>query len=84
MEARLQRRVQRYGWDRAATSYEPLWRTQLATAQQELMRHAALVPGERVLDVACGTAARHSTRPGRLDPQFGRLAASSASISPAG
>ena len=55
MEARLQRRVQRYGWDRAATSYEPLWRTQLATAQQELMRHAALVPGERVLDVACGT-----------------------------
>jgi ubiquinone/menaquinone biosynthesis C-methylase UbiE len=55
MEARLQRRVQRYGWDRAATSYEPLWRTQLATAQHELMRHAALVPGERVLDVACGT-----------------------------
>ena len=55
MEARLQRRVQRYGWDLAATSYEPLWRTQLATAQQELMRHAALVPGERVLDVACGT-----------------------------
>jgi ubiquinone/menaquinone biosynthesis C-methylase UbiE len=55
MEARLQRRVQRYGWDLAATSYEPLWRTQLATAQQELMRHAALIPGERVLDVACGT-----------------------------
>jgi len=55
MEARLQRRVQRYGWDRAATSYEPLWRTQLATAQAELMRHAALVAGDRVLDVACGT-----------------------------
>jgi ubiquinone/menaquinone biosynthesis C-methylase UbiE len=55
MEARLQRRVQRYGWDRAATSYEPLWRRQLTTAQQELMRHAALVPGARVLDVACGT-----------------------------
>ena len=57
MEPRLQRRVQRYGWDLAATSYEPLWRTQLATAQQELMRHAVLAPGERVLDVACGTGA---------------------------
>ena len=57
MEARLQRRVQRYGWDLAATSYEPLWRTQLATAQEELMRHAALAAGERVLDVACGTGA---------------------------
>lgn len=55
MEARLQRRVQRYGWDRAAASYEPLWRAQLATAQEELLRYAALAPGESVLDVACGT-----------------------------
>ena len=55
MKPRLQRRVQRYGWDLAATSYEPLWRTQLATAQQELLRHAALGSGESVLDVACGT-----------------------------
>jgi ubiquinone/menaquinone biosynthesis C-methylase UbiE len=57
MEPRLQRRVQRYGWDLAATSYEPLWRAQLAPAQQELLRHAALACGERVLDVACGTGA---------------------------
>ena len=28
----MQRRVQRYGWDLAATSYEPLWRTQLGYA----------------------------------------------------
>ncbi len=26
VEARLQRRVQRYGWDLAAAAYEPLWR----------------------------------------------------------
>ncbi len=33
MDARLQRRVQRYGWDLAAEDYEPLWRSQLAPAQ---------------------------------------------------
>src|SRR6185369_4388706 len=55
MEPRLQRRVQRYGWDLAAASYEPLWRAQLASAQTTLMARAALAPGEQVLDVACGT-----------------------------
>lgn len=55
MEARLQRRVQRYGWDLAAAHYEALWREQLAPAQQALLAAAALRPGERVLDVACGT-----------------------------
>jgi ubiquinone/menaquinone biosynthesis C-methylase UbiE len=55
MEARLQRRIQRYGWDLAATDYEPLWRSQLAAAQARLMACAAPVPGESVLDVACGT-----------------------------
>ena len=55
MEARLQRRVQRYGWDLAAPSYEALWQAQLAVAQNELLACAALTRGERVLDVACGT-----------------------------
>lgn len=55
MDARLQRRVQRYGWDLAAADYEPLWQAQLAPAQAELLAQAALAPGERVLDVACGT-----------------------------
>jgi SAM-dependent methyltransferase len=55
MEPRLQRRIQRYGWDLAAELYEPLWRDQLAPAQAELMACARLMPGERVLDVACGT-----------------------------
>ena len=55
MEARLQRRVQRYGWDLAAAHYEALWQAQLATAQQALLTMAALRPGEQVLDVACGT-----------------------------
>ncbi len=55
MEARLQRRVQRYGWDLAVTDYEPLWQRQLAPARDKLLACAALEPGERVLDVACGT-----------------------------
>lgn len=55
MEARLQTRVQRYGWDLAADGYEQLWGLQLAGVQQGLAAAAALAPGERVLDLACGT-----------------------------
>lgn len=55
MEPRLQRRVQRYGWDLAADDYETLWQAQLAEAQARLLACVALQPGEQVLDVACGT-----------------------------
>ena len=55
MDARLQLRVQRYGWDKAAAHYEAYWAAQLRPAQDRLLELAALQPGERVLDVACGT-----------------------------
>lgn len=55
MDPKLQRRVQRYGWDRAAGSYEDSWRAQLEPAQSKMLERARLRPGERVLDVACGT-----------------------------
>jgi ubiquinone/menaquinone biosynthesis C-methylase UbiE len=55
MEPRLQRRIQRYGWDLAAADYELLWQAQLAPAHRALMALAAPRPGEQVLDVACGT-----------------------------
>ncbi len=55
MDARLQRRVQRYGWDKAACHYERSWQDQLEPAQTTLLELACLTPGERVLDVACST-----------------------------
>lgn len=55
MDERLQRRVQRYGWDLAAADYEPLWGAQLAGVQATLLAQAALQGGERVIDIACGT-----------------------------
>jgi ubiquinone/menaquinone biosynthesis C-methylase UbiE len=55
MDARLQRRVQRYGWDRAAAHYETLWQRPLAGVQAALLQAATVAPGEAVLDVACGT-----------------------------
>jgi ubiquinone/menaquinone biosynthesis C-methylase UbiE len=55
MDEKLQRRVQRYGWDRAADYYEGYWAKQLEPAQQCMLEMAALQSGEQVLDVACGT-----------------------------
>jgi SAM-dependent methyltransferase len=55
MDAQLQRRIQRYGWDRAVAHYEASWSAQLKPAQDLLLTRAALQPGERVLEPACGT-----------------------------
>ncbi len=55
MQPQLQRRIQRYGWDRAAALYEQHWQEQLEPAQARLLALANLQRNERVLDVACGT-----------------------------
>jgi ubiquinone/menaquinone biosynthesis C-methylase UbiE len=55
MDARLQRRVQRYGWDKASGCYEEFWQEQLRPARDRLLEMAALRPGESALDIACGT-----------------------------
>ena len=55
MEPELQRRVQRYGWDRASTHYENSWQNQLRPAHDELMSMSQCKPGEQVLDIAAGT-----------------------------
>jgi hypothetical protein len=54
MDARLQRRVQRYGWDKASLAYEQFWRRPLAPAQERVLALADVAPGADVLDVACG------------------------------
>lgn len=55
MEPTLQRRVQRYGWDKAASFYETFWQEQLKPAQDLLLEMADLGRAQYVLDVACGT-----------------------------
>ena len=55
MDAKLQRRVQRYGWDAAAKVYEASWGDNLASAHDAMFGRAALRAGESVLDVACGS-----------------------------
>jgi ubiquinone/menaquinone biosynthesis C-methylase UbiE len=55
MKPQVQRRIQRYGWDRAAAVYEQSWRSQLEPAHDLMLGMAAVAPGDRVLDVACGT-----------------------------
>lgn len=55
VEAKLQRWVQRAGWNRASWCYDRFWQRQLQPAVDLLCHVAALQPGERVIDVACGT-----------------------------
>lgn len=55
MDSNFQIRIQRYGWDKAADSYEEGWRASLAPVQRRLLEMAAAQPGEQVLDIACGT-----------------------------
>jgi ubiquinone/menaquinone biosynthesis C-methylase UbiE len=55
MNAKFQRRIQRYGWDRAVGDYEQGWQAQLAPAHDLMLDMVAPQPGERILDVACGT-----------------------------
>jgi ubiquinone/menaquinone biosynthesis C-methylase UbiE len=55
MEPRLQRRVQRYGWDKASKYYEDSWRQQLKPAQDRLLELADLKAGEKIIETACGT-----------------------------
>ena len=55
MDAKFQRRIQRYGWDRAVVAYEQGWQAQLEPAHDLMLAIVAPQRGERMLDVACGT-----------------------------
>jgi len=47
--------VQRYGWDKAVPHYESGWQEQLRPAQESLIFKADPWPGEKILDISCGT-----------------------------
>jgi SAM-dependent methyltransferase len=68
LDARLQRRVQRYGWDLAVEAYARHWHGALAGVQDELLALAAPAPGEAVLDVACGTGVVSAAAAGAVGP----------------
>jgi ubiquinone/menaquinone biosynthesis C-methylase UbiE len=53
-DARFHLRVQRYGWDLAATTYDDGWVPILTPHAAACVDALALAPGERVLDVATG------------------------------
>lgn len=55
MDAKLQRWVQRHGWDRAVHHYHDSWGDQLRPAHEAVLTLAALEPGESVVEVGCGT-----------------------------
>ena len=55
MEPSLQRRVQRYGWDKASAYYENSWQAQLQPAHDALLNTAKINSGEKIIDVASGT-----------------------------
>ena len=55
MKAKLQLRIQRYGWDEAASVYEGEWRQHLAPAQRALLEISDLKPGMKVIETASGT-----------------------------
>lgn len=57
MDPLLQKRIQRYGWDKAAEYYELYWMQQLEPAQTKLLEMVALKTGDSVVDIACGSGA---------------------------
>ena len=55
MDAKVHRRVQRYGWDMAVEAYDRHWVPVLRTCAERVIELADPLNGEAVLDVASGT-----------------------------
>ena len=55
MDARLQSRVQRYGWDAASGYYHDAWSAQLRPVHDSLLRMAGIAPGQSIVETACGS-----------------------------
>ncbi|WP_242082694.1 class I SAM-dependent methyltransferase [Aestuariivivens sediminis] len=55
MKPELQRRIQRYGWDKAAEYYENCWQEQLKPAHDLLLEVSNIQRHEHIIDIAAGT-----------------------------
>lgn len=55
MKPDLQRRIQRYGWDKASEYYENGWQEQLRPAHDLIIAVSDIQPSENILDIAAGT-----------------------------
>ena len=55
MKAKLQLRIQQYGWDAAASIYESGWQQHLAPVQRALLKLSDLKPGMKIIETASGT-----------------------------
>lgn len=55
MKPELQKRVQRYGWDKASKYYVDCWQNQLKPAHDALIETARVQTGHKILDIAAGT-----------------------------
>lgn len=55
MDARLQLRVQRYGWDAAVAHYHTGWEAQLRPAHNRLLAMSGPNLGQRIIETACGS-----------------------------
>lgn len=68
MNPALQKRIQRYGWDKAAHYYEGYWLQQIKSAQLKTVEMAEFHPGHTVVDVACGTGVVSRLAAERVQP----------------
>ncbi len=55
MNAALHVKIQQWGWNRAAPYYDRLWADPLSPAQGLMLEVAGIRPGDRVLDICCGS-----------------------------
>jgi len=69
MRADVHRRVQRYGWDRAAEQYAAFWEPLLLRCSEQAVAMAEPRTGERALDVASGAGAATLLLASQMGPE---------------
>lgn len=55
MNSAVHTKIQYWGWNKAAPYYDDLWQNQLRNVQKLLLSEASVNPGDKVLDICCGS-----------------------------